>query len=78
MIFAFDITTNSLSYRILELLIDSWFLFEIFVNFFTGYYEKGYLVMLKKKIALNYLKTWFFIDLLSSIPFSYFTSELET
>ena len=42
----------------------------MFINFITGYYEKSVLVLDCKKISLNYLKTWFIIDFISSIPFS--------
>lgn len=73
MIFAFEITTTSPFHVFIETFIDIWFLLEILLNFLTGYYEKGHLVMQKKKIAINYIKTWFFLDLISSIPFSFFT-----
>lgn len=53
--------------------IDCWFMFEIVVNFFTGFYKRGKIVMSKKKIAQEYIKSWFLLDLLSSIPFSFFS-----
>ena len=40
-------------------------------NFNTGFYEKGALVMQRKHIVINYLKTWFMIDLLASFPYSW-------
>lgn len=51
-----------------ELFIDIWFMLEIFLNFFTGFYEKGILIMDRKLIFLFYIHGWFWIDLLSSAP----------
>ena len=51
--------------------MDTWFLFEIFVNFMTAYYQKTNLVTDKRKIFLNYLRNGLIMDLISSIPFSY-------
>ena len=56
----------------LEFLIDVWFVGEIFVNFITGFYDRGLLVMNRKIISLNYIKTWFFIDVACSVPTSVF------
>lgn len=36
---------------------------DIFISFITGYYYRGILVMKPKRIALHYLRTWFFMDL---------------
>lgn len=41
------------------------------ISFVTGYYHHGNLVMLKKKVVLNYLKTWFTADLLASFPYNW-------
>jgi len=48
---------------------DAIFFLDILLNFHTAYYLKGELVTDHKMIALNYLKTWLFIDLLSSFPY---------
>lgn len=56
--------------KYIELVIDLWFLIEIGLNFISGYIFQGQQVLLKKKIALHYLKTWFGPDIVSSIPFS--------
>lgn len=45
---------------------------DIVVSFNTGFYKKGYLVLKRKQIVLNYLKTWFLIDLIASFPYSWF------
>ena len=47
-------------------------IFDILLNFNTAYYEEGILVLDRKKISNNYLKTSFWIDLIST--FSLFFS----
>ena len=56
----------------LEKIINIFFIIDIFLNFNTTYelenktYEKS-----RKKITIKYLKTYFFIDLFTSIPFEF-------
>lgn len=60
---------------------DAVFFLDILLNFHTAYYHKGELVNDHKKIAKNYLKTWFFVDILSSFPYGlidYFYSDTNT
>jgi hypothetical protein len=54
-----------------EIVIDFVFLTDLLINFnlaFTN--EEGLLVYNRKEIAMNYLKGWFCMDFLSSIPLS--------
>ena len=51
--------------------MDVSFMIDIIVTFNTGFYKKGYLVMKRKDIVKNYLKTWFFIDLVATFPYSW-------
>ena len=62
---------------IFEVLIDVIFLIDIVVTFNTGFYKKGYLVMKRRDIVINYLKTWFFIDLAASFPYAWFFQLME-
>jgi len=50
---------------------DSLFLIDIILNFRTAYFDDGVLIVSLKKIGKKYLKGWFFIDLLSTIPLDY-------
>lgn len=51
--------------------IDSLFCLDVILNFFTAFEdENGELVVSKEKIAKYYLKSWFLVDLVSSIPIS--------
>ncbi len=58
--------------------MDVSFMMDIVVTFNTGFYKKGYLVMKRKDIILNYCKTWFFLDLLASFPYSWVISNEDT
>jgi len=53
-----------------DMLIDFLFIFDMAACFCTGYHdERERFIWDHKVIALNYLKTWFFPDLLSTLPF---------
>lgn len=58
--------------------MDVSFMIDIVVTFNTGFYRKGYLVMKRKDIIKNYLKTWFILDLLASFPYSWVFTENDT
>ncbi len=55
----------------LEDIMDITFMMDIIVTFNTGFYKKGYLVMKRKDIIKNYLKTWFWVDLIATFPYSW-------
>lgn len=40
-----------------------------------GYYFRGDLVFDRVKVLLNYLRFWFWIDLIAILPYDYFTGE---
>ena len=56
----------------MEVCIDIMFLLDIVLNFNTGFYLKGQLIMQRKMIAIDYISTWLFIDLISSLPYTWF------
>jgi hypothetical protein len=51
-------------------IFDFIFLFDIVLNFNTGVYVKGMPTFRRKIIAITYLKLWFWLDILSSFPYS--------
>jgi hypothetical protein len=58
---------------VFELAIDCLFIFEIFVQFRKGYPlddfdEDSRIDMMPRPIAKNYLKGWFWVDLLAAVP----------
>ena len=56
--------------RFISLVADIIFIGDVFVNFYTAYYdENDELVVDQKAITSKYLRGWFFMDLIASIPF---------
>lgn len=53
-----------------EMMQDIYFAIDTLINFNTGYYEKGVLVMKRRQIIFKYLKTWFLLDILAIFPYS--------
>ena len=56
--------------------VDIFFITDLVLNFFTAYYEEfagqtGRREGRPQKIAMNYLRGWFFIDFLSCLPYVY-------
>jgi len=54
----------------IDLVQDCCFFIDIILNFNLAHYEKGVLIGERKQIAINYLKSWFFIDLLATLPYN--------
>ena len=46
--------------------IDVMFIFDMLLNFNTGYHEKSRLILSRRKIFTNYVENWFWVDLVSS------------
>lgn len=65
-----------------DLYLDSMFMLDILLNFFTGYYDKedelSGPIMDCKKIALNYLKGWLFLDVIATFPFQLIELYFQT
>ena len=61
---------------IFESFVDALFAMDIILNFFTAYSdENGALVTHPKKIAWKYIKGFFAIDLVATIPFGYLLDQ---
>lgn len=57
-------------YNVLLLIVDGFFVGDIFVNFNTAVVKNElHIVTERKQIAIEYFKSWFLIDVLSVIPF---------
>ncbi|KAI9006438.1 hypothetical protein DFJ74DRAFT_391196 [Hyaloraphidium curvatum] len=56
---------------LLNRVVDFCFLFDIMVQFCTAYHDPSTDTVIRthKKIAMHYIRTWFFVDLVSTIPF---------
>lgn len=57
---------------IFDFIITLVFFFDICICFNTGFYSHGTLVRSRWQIFKNYLKGWFWIDAVSTIPFNWF------
>jgi len=68
--------SDDLTWTVINNVVDSLFGLDIIICFFTSYEDENEeLVYNRKIIAMNYIKSWFFIDLMSIVPVSEF---LET
>jgi len=56
---------------------DVFFIIDFTLNFNTGFYKEGVLIMNRKEICINYLKTWMAFDCLSSFPYSFILDNLN-
>jgi len=55
---------------IFEIIQDFFFIIDFLIGFNTGFYEHGILIMDRTPSIMQYMRTWFILDLLSSFPFS--------
>jgi len=54
---------------IIDMFVDIMFIADILINFRTTYLHNGEVVSDPRKIAFNYIKSWFVIDATAAIPF---------
>ncbi|XP_053331429.1 potassium voltage-gated channel subfamily H member 5 [Spea bombifrons] len=67
---SFKTKQNNISWLVLDSVVDVIFLVDIVLNFHTTFVGPGGEVISDPKlIRMNYLKTWFVIDLLSCLPY---------
>jgi hypothetical protein len=59
----------------LDIVIDSIFILDVILNFFTAFEdETGEIITNKKLIVINYMKGWFLLDVVSSVPITLISS----
>lgn len=70
---------ESLEWDIAYYVMDFFFLLDMILSFFTTYSDpdKATEIADRKEIAVYYVKSWFFIDLISIIPFDLALSSLQ-
>jgi len=65
----FSISTAN-TVEVIEAVLDCGFMIDVFLNFRTGVFESdGTLTIAWRQVGWHYLRTWFFIDFVSSVPF---------
>jgi hypothetical protein len=74
-------------FHVMDILVDTFFCVDLILNFFTGFMASDidgeeFVQLNPNLIILNYLRTWFFIDLVSSVPLNHviksFPPQLQT
>lgn len=65
-----DLANPSDGITIFDYFQDICFGIDIILNFNTGFYKNGVLILNRKLIVISYLKSWFILDLLSTVPYS--------
>lgn len=55
--------------------MEIFFMIDICLNFVTGYYKKGNVIMKRGPIFKHYLRTWFFLDFIATVPITWFLPE---
>ncbi|XP_069552725.1 voltage-gated delayed rectifier potassium channel KCNH5-like [Brachyistius frenatus] len=67
---SFKTKQNNLAWLVLDSVVDIIFLIDIVLNFHTTFVgPSGEVISDAKLIRMNYMKTWFVIDLLSCLPY---------
>ena len=59
------------AWGILEIILDILFFIDIIINFNSAYFDQeGSLITARKDITINYLKSWFLLDVAACFPFN--------
>lgn len=70
------VETDDTLWEVLDYLVDSLFFVDVVLNFFTAYKDRNeQLVVNHKRIAMNYLSSWFLVDIFSCFPFQVILDE---
>jgi hypothetical protein len=70
---------DTTDWLIINIVTDFSFFVDLILTFFCPYKDEKTLkkVTDRKLIALRYLKTWFFMDMISIFPFDYFLTATD-
>ena len=62
---------ESLAWLVINTTVDVSFFIDIVITFFTAFFDEKHMTLItdKKIIACTYLKFWFWLDLISIVPF---------
>lgn len=63
--------------KVFEVIQDIYFMLDLLISFNTGVVEEGRLIVDRKEAIFIYIKFWFWVDLLSTIPLSLILSPEE-
>jgi CRP-like cAMP-binding protein len=74
--YALGFAQDSTTLRTIDEVIDVIFMVDIVLNFRTAYFDNDALIMDGRRVAHNYLRTWFFLDFVTCFPFQRVTAGL--
>lgn len=69
-----DMTT----WKSIDNFITAFFFIDILLSFNTAYYQGGSIVSSRKEISKNYIKYWFWLDLMSTFPYDVIIGDQTT
>ncbi len=58
--------------------LDYWFMIDMVIRFRSGFIDKGVVVLDPAHIRDHYLKGWFLIDFVGTLPFKWFSASSST
>ena len=64
------------AFQVYDVGLDTLFCSDIILSFVTGYTHLGVYERRLGRIAINYMRTWFFLDFFGSVPFDKITSAV--
>jgi hypothetical protein len=74
--YAFSLDEKYSFFRTSSIVVYAYFFFDIILGFLTAFQDStGRIVDSHKEIALHYLKTWFFWDLIAALPLDLFFAD---
>ena len=70
------VETSTGTWDYINIAVDVCFLIDIIIIFNTAYYDENYqLIDDRKLIAKKYIKSWFFVDVISILPIEYILKQ---
>lgn len=63
------------AFEILNFIVVGFFLVDILVNFNTGYTDGHRTIRCRRRIAKEYMRFWFWVDLIAAVPVEYFMDD---
>lgn len=76
--FSFYSDQEDPAWDIFDMFVDCVFFVDMVLTFFSAYWDDERLVVSLKSIAINYIKFWFWIDLISIFPFEQIMDSGDT
>lgn len=66
------VQNDDITWTVIDNMTDATFCVDMILNFFTAYQDANdELITSRRKIATSYLKSWFFVDIVSILPINY-------